>query len=254
MAKHRRKKDAPAASQNLIPMDSLEGDTILERFKSLQSKYGGLPSTGNVINFISATNARLIALIGLEKMTPEMETQCIEFCRYMADTYDESSDVWSAMDENWPSLALVYRVALDAEKARLPESTKRRCKALADYIFGKRADRTIAITYSDGRSDVFEFPRTIPRKYLSDARDTILDIVEDLAFNNGSMYMRYSSGIDGKEIVNAFVFRNGEIQKCSVEMIRMAREHARKNIPIQDDEDAAFEENLIFQVADVDLS
>ena len=123
---------------------------------------------------------------------------------------------------------------------------KRRCRALADYIFSIRANRKLTLSLNDGREKQYCFPRTINRNELESAKMCIDIACSWLVNYGGGCVFRYSSKIKGKDVLNGFYAKDGKIYKCNTKQIQLAYETMPDGSLMPD-------ENVIYQMAPIDI-
>lgn len=170
--------------------------TILENFENLleESK-----KTDDIISFISVMNAKILVQIRDNDVPEKLRNEILEFYYYFIKNYEQKTR--KVRINNWPNDALILRMgatfaredylaSVKEEIEKFSSDVRREAESLLDTIFNIRKDKIISIVYSDGKTDVLQIPRTIPREELDNSKTEVLFFLGSLVDVGGSATVR----------------------------------------------------------------
>lgn len=170
--------------------------SILDEFKDVIKKSD---KPENIISFLSVTNARLLAKIGTNQVDEDLKKEIIEFYNFFMENYE--AETRKARKNNWPNDALVLRMGsefayedyqnnIKNKIDSFPSDILQEAEILNDIIFGFRKDKILTLNHNTEHIESLSIPRTIPREYLNDSKETVLLHICELIDTGGSIVVR----------------------------------------------------------------
>ena len=226
MAKNKNKNNTKKSNQNIqtqmVPIE-LKGNTILEEFQNYFEKH---KKVSDIIRFLSVKNAQLIGLVGTNNVTKEMENQVLEFYKYFTKNFDEVTA--EARYENWPNDAYILRAgeslyfqALEQEHKEflrnVSDEVKDEAKDLRDVLIDIRKHKILTVCTKDDKFVRGQFPKTITKRYLNNAKNEMLYLCAYMLENYGSMIVRIINEDETAEIFGLRTDKNKHWQPLSKE-------------------------------------
>lgn len=250
MSEKKRPRRIPSTRRSTLPF--LSGNTILQRFRSLEALRSCNVPKHELIAFLKMTHDTLFRMVESDSIDDEIIEECEDFCDYLTLIYSDDHPAWEWIADNIEDVFLVFRLADLGDAPDLSEEMERCCQKLSEFIFNTRAERTLTVLFSDGDIATYGFPRTIPRNELDDFRAALLEIIRELADRTGVLLFRHAAGIQGVDILNAFLFLEDEVRQFSEE--EMYESIIETEAEAGADGVDAPVNKTVYRIADIDLS
>lgn len=232
----------PGITPSSSPLITLIGDTILERFQTMESKYRKFLTRKDVIDFLSLENARAIGICSAGSDTDaSLIKECREFFEFFMSEYSRDRSLMRNIRTRWNGeipyiLAIGMQAAMEAasfpnnQEVRLSEQEVILRDCLVNYIFSFNTRRTISFCFDgpNGRTitEQLHFRTGLSPEREKDAMEAAAEwIGYALAYAPGGITLRiHGMGRNGKDLLSSYRTEKGLIIPLPAEVCRWAQE------------------------------